>query len=599
MTARDLTKRYILALGIVALMASIILGLSLSSTHQASSDANLINKAGRQRMLSQRISLLSFEYTNIALAGSHDTVRERLEGSIDLFLRSHDELAAAADRQPEIASIYHEGGMSLDVLSQAFVADARDILENGGSDTRIRRLALDAEIILPRLDEATNAFELASNRRAQFTERLEWTAFFITLFVLCLEAFFIFRPAARSLGGYIARLNRAREDAEAGARAKTTFLANMSHEIRTPLNGVLGMAEALTFTELDGDQREKIRTIQGSGDLLLAVVNDILDLTKIDSGNVKLETIPFEMATLAQWAEDSFVKPSDDKDLMLRVDLDPAAEDRFLGDPTRLRQVLANLLSNAIKFTDSGQVALTVRHAAATDRIEIAVSDTGVGIPEERLAAIFDPFVQADVSTTRTHGGTGLGLSISKRLIEMMGGTIRVESEIGTGTTFTVELPLTRTDAPVRDADTSALDAYESSLAGQRILVVDDIATNRLVLFSILKSMEVEAVLVESGAEAIEICRSESFNAILMDIRMPGMNGPDATRAIRRMESELGLQPTPIIAATANALPEQTASYRAAGMDGSVTKPVVLEELVRELARLTRPDVYRAECKTG
>ena len=581
MTARGLTKRYVVALSLVALMATMILTLSSLSSQQAEDDASLINKAGRQRMLSQRISMLTFEYTHGALTESAAPVRLRLERAIDLFLTSHDELARVADQTPEIATIYHDGGTSLDYLSQRFVGDARDILDNGGTDEHLRRLAADAEIILPRLDAATNAFEAVAQRRARGMARFEWAAFLVTLTVLLLEALLIFRPAAQAIGKTMDRLKRARKDAEAAADAKSEFLANMSHEIRTPLNGVLGMADALTHTDLDADQLEKIRTIQSSGDLLLTVVNDILDLSKIDSGKVTLEDRPFEMRALTRWCHDNFAQACDDKGLAFEMDLDAEADKRYLGDATRLRQILANLLSNAIKFTEAGRVSLTVSTSEAG--LAISVRDTGIGIPEDRVKAIFDPFVQADVSTTRTHGGTGLGLSITRRLIEHMGGQLNVESAPGCGTCFTAVLPLEKTNAPLPEDDATVMKALEAQMQGKRILVVDDIATNRLVLFSILKSVDAEAVLVESGEQAVAACRLECFDAVLMDIRMPGMNGLEATQQIRAQETALSLPHTPIIAASANAMPEQAAEYREAGMEGHIAKPVVREELFRTI----------------
>jgi len=587
MTARGLTIRYVLALSLIALMAASVLGISLIAGRAASEDASLVNMSGRQRMLSQRIVMLTLEMQNEV---DFATPAQRLENSIRLFARSHDDLVLAASMSDRILDIYLEPGTNLDALSLQFVELADRIKAGDATPTNMRELAERAEIILPVLDAATNAFTLEAERRVHFMDRLELTAFTITLFVLLLEGWFVFRPAVLSISKSMRELETARHDAERASAAKTSFLAQMSHEIRTPLNGVIGMATGLGTTKLDQEQRTMVTTLQSSGELLLTVVNDILDISKVEAGQVELEQADISLEQILNWIDSTYRPASAAKGLRWETRLADDAKGWYRGDATRIRQILSNLVSNAIKFTPVGEVHAEIRRLpdpATTDaHIEICVRDTGVGIPEDRIGAIFNPFEQADVSTTRKFGGTGLGLAISMRLAELMGGHIRVESTPGQGSRFTVTLALEPGEPPKPqiDLDTQPSDALASRL---RALVVDDIATNRLVLQTLLAPLEVDVTCAGSGQEALDILDREPFDIVLMDIQMPEMNGVEATQQLRLREQRDGSQPTPVIAVTANVLPEQVAAYQAAGLDENLAKPVRREDLV-ELLTLIR-----------
>jgi signal transduction histidine kinase/ActR/RegA family two-component response regulator len=364
--------------------------------------------------------------------------------------------------------------------------------------------------------------------------------------------------------------------AEAANRAKSDFLATMSHEIRTPLNGVLGMAQAMAADTLPETQRERLAVVRRSGETLLTILNDILDLSKIEAGKLELEEVDFDIAEVASATVAAFGAVASSKGVDLQLRIGVAAEGVYRSDPTRVRQILNNLISNALKFTEQGQVRVAVERAG--DMLEMRVSDTGVGIPADRLDALFQKFTQADASTTRKYGGTGLGLAICRELAEIIGGDIRAESTIGEGTTFIVRLLIPRVgDAMAFESEETAPRDWDA--ANLRILAAEDNSVNQLVLKTLLSQVGIDPMVVGDGAEALEAWRDHDWDLILMDVQMPIMDGPTATRAIREAERIRGRARTPIVALTANAMAHQIAEYRAAGMDGFVAKPIDVEKL--------------------
>jgi len=373
----------------------------------------------------------------------------------------------------------------------------------------------------------------------------------------------------------------ARAAAEAANQAKSQFVANMTHEIRTPLNGVLGMTQAMASGELSDLQRERLDVVRKSGDILLAILNDVLDLSKIEAGKLELESIPFEIVDVARGAHAAFTAIAHKKGLSFDLKIEPGAAGVYRGDSTRVRQIIYNLVSNALKFTQEGEVRVHV--ARADPGLEIQVRDTGIGIPPDRLAQLFQKFEQADASTTRRFGGTGLGLAICRELAQLMGGSIAVESEVGRGSTFTVTLPLERlakSAAPAKDAPRpearSAADFAERPL---RILAAEDNQVNQLVLKTLLHQVGLQPVLVDDGRAAVEAWEAEDWDLILMDMQMPVMDGLAAARRIREREAATGRRRTPIIALTANVMSHQIAGYQAAGMDAFVGKPIEVTRL--------------------
>ena len=374
-----------------------------------------------------------------------------------------------------------------------------------------------------------------------------------------------------------AELVHALAAAEAANRAKSVFLATMSHEIRTPLNGVLGMAQALASDALSPVQQARVETIRQSGEGLLVILNDLLDLSKIEAGKLDLEVADFSLTPLVQGVRAAFADVALDKGVALVLDTEEDTAGVYRGDPTRLRQILFNLVANALKFTETGEVRLSVRRDGET--LAFRVIDTGIGIPADRLARLFDRFEQADASTTRRFGGAGLGLAISRDLAAMMGGVIEVESREGRGTTFSFTVTLPRVKDEAYGVSPGTGEAPFEPGGALRVLAAEDNGVNQLVLRTLLQQVGIEPVIVGDGAAAVEAWRNQLWDVILMDVQMPVMDGPTATRTIRALEAETGRARTPIIAVTANAMAHQVVEYGAAGMDSVVAKPIRVEDL--------------------
>ncbi len=386
-------------------------------------------------------------------------------------------------------------------------------------------------------------------------------------------------------------LYEAKEAAEAANAAKSRFLATMSHEIRTPLNGVLGMAQLLMDREVnDGDRIDYARTIHRSGENLLAILNDILDFSKVEAGKVELDSAPFDPADVVAGVSTLFGEAAERKGLALAARWHGPAGRRYRGDARRLTQMLTNLVNNAVKFTGSGQVRVEAREAthdetAAT--LEFSVSDTGSGVPADKLHLLFSPFSQADSSTTRQYGGTGLGLSIVRSLARLMGGDADVETEAGKGSRFwfRVRVGLPAAEQNPDDAGRSAIAAARGSLSG-RVLVVDDDATNRKVIATLLAKLGMAVILSEDGAQGVAaIAEGAAPDIVLMDVRMPVLDGYEATQRIRAWEAEHRRPRVPIVALTADAFEEHRQRCQAAGMDDFLTKPLNAEGLLAVLRK--------------
>ncbi|MFN3936367.1 MAG: PAS domain S-box protein [Gemmobacter sp.] len=395
----------------------------------------------------------------------------------------------------------------------------------------------------------------------------------------------------RGVATDVTQLYLAKERAEAASRAKSQFLANMSHEIRTPLNGVLGMAELLHTAIADPEQRRMVETIRDSGEVLLHVLNDILDLAKVEAGKLDLDQAPFRPSDAAAKIEALYGPRARQKGLCLTVCTDAESTVARMGDERRVLQVMHNLVGNAIKFTEAGSIEIAVG-CTADDQLMVSVSDTGIGMRADQLARAFDDFEQADGAVSRRYGGSGLGLAIVRRLVELMGGRVEAGSVEGRGTRIAVVLPLPRTAMPAAPV----ADLPGSALAGLRALVADDNATNRIILQAMLSALGIRCTLVENGSEALARWRPGEFDIVLLDISMPGRDGLSTLREIRDRALAAGTAPPPAIAVTANAMKHQIDQYLAEGFDGFVPKPFRREHLEQEIARVcpARPEVGRS-----
>lgn len=376
------------------------------------------------------------------------------------------------------------------------------------------------------------------------------------------------------------------EMAESANRAKSLFLASVSHEIRTPINAILGMGQLLADSTLPPEEKEFVRISNTAGEALLALVNDILDLSKIEAGQLALEKIPFDLTQLVRDATAVLILQAQDKGIKLVSDLDPDTPSWVIGDPDRLRQILLNLLSNAVKFTAQGSVSLQVA-SAGPGHLSFKVTDTGIGIPKGKQDYIFQPFTQANSETARQYGGTGLGLTICQQLVEKMGGRMALESAVGRGSIFQFTIPLPKTERVlVSISEGGAGPCAYSERRPLTILLVDDAVENRMIVEAFLKQGRHHVESARDGAEGLLKFLAGTYDLVLMDIEMPVMDGYAAVRSIRAWETEHGRERTPIAAFTAHAMREYAEKILEAGCDLHITKPIRKASLLEVIDRI-------------
>lgn len=384
-------------------------------------------------------------------------------------------------------------------------------------------------------------------------------------------------------------LIEAKKEAEELAKAKSQFLSNMSHEIRTPMNAIIGLTDVLLEEgKLSDSQRENLNVLKFSADNLLVIINDILDLSKIESGKLAFEEIGFDCAKIVDQVARTFSFQVKNKPVEVKAKINDNLPKQLVGDPYRLTQILNNLVSNAVKFTEKGSVTITASYDGVADGgktiMRFDVTDTGIGIPQDKLGAIFESFTQAYTDTTRKFGGTGLGLAITKQLIEIQGGEINVSSTLGQGTTFTFYIPFQANDGSGA-ANASKANVGEASLEGLNVAIAEDNRANQLVIRQILSRWKINVTLLNNGREAVEYLEENTPDIVFMDLQMPEMNGFDAIEAIRNPQSKVQNHQVPVLALTADVFPETREKIFSSGMNDYLLKPLNIDELKEKLIR--------------
>lgn len=617
--ASKLTKGYLLAVGILTCIIMSGYVYIQNQLHQNEQYAEVINISGRQRMLSQRIAFFTVNLGTYPDGKEASDYLAELKKSMELMEDTHHLLleatvkgASAQANSSALQKLYFSPPHNINEKVVGYLKNVQSFLHDyekavaSGSEENLDNLKQHPGLIhitqngptnvLSALNEAVSQYQRDSEAAIGRFELIETIIFSVALLTLLLEVLFIFRPMVSDAAKHLKELERARQHAEDMSRLKTEFLSNMSHEIRTPLNGIVGSASLLKKTKISKDQEKYLDVIVGSGDTLLSLISDVLDISKIEAGDVKINPEPLSIKRLIADLISSFSPKAQSKNIELKIEYNGNIPDLVLADPVRLKQIMFNLIGNSMKFVVEGEVIVRVEETATQNDqavLKISVEDTGIGIPEDKLDIIFDVFAQADASTTKKYGGTGLGLAITQRLVDLMEGTIGVNSEVGKGTTFWFEItvPILKKD----NLDDIKLQKHHSGKDGQpgeaidfqlnaSILLVENEMVNQMVAIDMLETMGCTVDLAENGQEALDMleAKDNKYDVVLMDCMMPVMDGYEATQEIREREKSKDKHQI-IIAMTANVMADERDKCLKAGMDDYLAKPVKEENLYAKL----------------
>ena len=602
---------YILAVGSIFILVATSQFLIQRSIKKQEKDALIINLAGKQRMLSQNISKNALILGQSKVDTINDSVRrESLSQLLDEWESVHVglqkgdiALALPGENTREVRGMFDQIGKHFDAIHAAGsrLLFSKDPVE---SQKLVETILFHEPNYLFGMNAIVKLYETEANRKLERLKRTEATLAILTICILFVEVLLVFLPSYTrlkkqrdSLIQTNQELKVAQKQVEEAASAKENLFSVVTHELRTPLNAIIGVSDLMAEEEVPESQREHVSILRSSSRQLLALINDILDLSKVRSGVLELESIPFDLHEEVREIRELFKLKAREKSLFLRFYIPNSIPQYVEGDPVRLRQILTNLVNNAMKFTKIGGITISIemeRQNKEEGVFIFTVADTGVGVPEAKLDSIFTEFTQVDSSTTRKYGGTGLGLAITKQLVEAHGGTIKVESKVDEGSRFifSLQYPISQASQVKQHLGKYSMKNLNADiLKGLRILVAEDDQMNQFVIRKLMTRWEVDFVIANNGREAIEYLLNEDpFDLVLMDFDMPEMGGPEATLKIRAI-NEPYFQQIPIIAITASAMEAVENTLIETGMNDFIPKPFYSKDLAGIISKYAVKEV--------